>query len=188
MQTEIDPLQASERSRRTTQLVTIYGVIAGAIIIGINTLSYELGLAYAWLGFLVMFIAFGAIFFAMRQYRDEVLGGVIKFSTGLLFGLGITSVASVVYVAVWEVYLHATDFEFIEVYIATILETLRIQGATEAEIEAAMVETEALRRHYSNDWYRMAMTLTEIFPVGALVSLVSAVILKQQPARVVPSQ
>ena len=165
-------------------MVLIYGVIAGTVIIGVNTLSYEFGLAYAWLGFLVMLIAFSTIFFAMRQYRDEVLGGVIKVSTGFLFGLGIATVASVVYVSVWEIYLHATDFEFIEVYIATILETLRIQGASEAEIEAAMVETANLRRSYSNDWYRMGITLTEILPVGVLVSLVSAVILKQQPAEV----
>lgn len=186
LMSSVIPKNSSHQSHKTNvaKMVLIYGGIAGAVIIGVNTLSYEFGLAYAWLGFLVMLIAFSTIFFAMRQYRDEVLGGVIKVSTGFLFGLGIATVASVVYVSVWEIYLHATDFEFIEVYIATILETLRIQGASQAEIEAAILETEDLRRSYSNDWYRMGITLTEILPVGVLVSLVSAIILKQQPAEV----
>lgn len=173
-----------DHSKAPLRPILVYGLISGAVIIGINTLSYELGTGFAWLGFLVMFIAFSAIFFAMRQYRDDNLGGVIQVRNGFLFGLGITTVASIVYVAVWEVYLHVTDFEFIEVYIATILETQRIQGATDAEIAAALQETEELRRTYSNDLLRVGITFTEIFPVGALVSLISALILKQTPAKV----
>jgi hypothetical protein len=168
--------------------VLLYGVTVGSVIIGVNTLSYEFGLASAWLGFLVMFLAFSTVYFAMAQFRDEVLGGVLKISTGMLFGFGITGVASVVYVAVWEIYLHATDFEFIESYIASILESLQAQGASAAELEAARKDTATLRENYANNWYRLTLTATEIFPVGALVSLVSALILKRQPPEVVARQ
>lgn len=168
--------------------VLLYGVAVGAVIIGVNTLSYEFGLASAWLGFLVMFIAFSTVYFAMAQFRDEVLGGVLKISTGMLFGFAITGVASVVYVAVWEVYLHVTDFKFIETYIVSILDNLQTQGASAAEMEAARRDTEVLRENYANNWYRLTLTATEIFPVGTLVSLVSALILKRQPPEVVLTQ
>jgi len=105
------------------KLILVYGVISGLVIIVINTLSLELGIGQAWLGFLVMFIAFSSIFVAVKQYRDETLGGVIRFGTGFLVGLGITLVASLVYVLVWELYLAVTDYAFIDAYIASIIES-----------------------------------------------------------------
>ena len=74
------------------RLIVTYGIIAGFIIIVTNTISLEYGRGQAWLGFLVMFIAFSTIFVAVKQYRDETLGGVISFTTALLVGLGISAV------------------------------------------------------------------------------------------------
>ena len=115
------------------KLVLVYGVIAGLVIIVINTLSLELGFGHVWLGFLVMFIAFSSIFVAVKQYRDETLGGIIQFGTGFLVGLGITIVASVVYMLVWELYLVLTDYAFIDSYADSIVDSRLAAGASEAE-------------------------------------------------------
>lgn len=160
------------------KLVLVYGVISGLVIIVINTLSLELGLGQVWLGFLVMFIAFSLIFVAVKQYRDQTLGGVIRFSTGFLVGLGITMVASLVYVLVWELYLALTDYAFIDTYIASILESRQTAGASQAELAATIAETETIRQQYSNPLFRLPMTFVEIFPVGVLISLISAFILR----------
>lgn len=160
------------------KLVLVYGVISGLVIIVINTLSLELGLGQVWLGFLVMFIAFSLIFVAVKQYRDQTLGGVIRFSTGFLVGLGITMVASLVYVLVWELYLALTDYAFIDTYIASILESRQTASVSQAELAATIAETETIRQQYSNPLFRLPMTFVEIFPVGVLISLISAFILR----------
>jgi len=161
------------------KLILVYGAISGLVIIVINTLSLELGIAHVWLGFLVMFIAFSSIFFAVKQYRDDTLGGVIHFGTGFLVGLGITVIASLVYVLVWELYLAMTDYAFIDAYIASIIEGRQAAGASEAELAATIADTETIRQQYANPLLRLPMTFVEVFPVGVLISLISAVILRE---------
>ena len=162
------------------KLVLIYGAIAGLVIIVINTLSYELGIAHVWLGFLVMFIAFSSIFVAMKQYREETLGGVIRFSTGFVVGLGITIVASVVYMLVWELYLVLTDYAFIDSYANSIVDNRLVAGASEAEMATTIAEADSFRQQYANPLFRLPMTFVEIFPVGLLISLICAAILRDR--------
>ena len=161
------------------KLILVYGAISGLVIIVINTLSIELGIAHVWLGFLVMFIAFSSIFVAVKQYRDDTLGGVIRFGTGFLVGLGITVIASLVYVLVWELYLAMTDYAFIDAYIASIIEGRQAAGVSEAELAATIADTETLRQQYSNPLFRLPMTFVEVIPVGVLISLISAFILRE---------
>ena len=96
------------------RLIMSYGAIAGFVIIVTNTINLEFGRGQAWLGFLVMCIAFSSVYMAVKQYRDRTLGGIISFTTALLMGLGISAIAAVVYVAVWELYLALTDYGFME--------------------------------------------------------------------------
>jgi uncharacterized membrane protein len=161
------------------KLILVYGAISGLVIIVINTLSIELGIAHVWLGFLVMFIAFSSIFVAVKQYRDDTLGGVIRFGTGFLVGLGITVIASLVYVLVWELYLAMTDYAFIDTYIASIIEGRQATGASEAELAATIADTETIRQQYANPLFRLPMTFVEVFPIGVLISLISAFILRE---------
>jgi hypothetical protein len=52
--------------------------------------------------------------------------------------------------------------------------------------EKAAAEIEALRRNYANPLFRLPMTFVEIFPVGLLIALVSAGLLRNPrflPAR-----
>jgi len=160
------------------RIALVYGGIAGLVIIVVNTLSFELGIGHAWLGFLVMFIAFSLIFVAIKQYRDETLGGVMRFGTGFRIGLGISLVAGLVYVLVWELYLVMTDYAFIDVYIESLVESRRAGGATPAEIATTIAETDTLRQQYANPLFRLPMTFVEIFPVGVLISLVAALVLR----------
>lgn len=160
------------------KLILVYGVIAGLVIIGTAMLSLKLGIASTWLGFLVMFIAFSTIFVAVKQYRDGALGGVIRFGTGFALGLGITIVASLIYVFVWELYLMSTDYTFIDTYIASIIEGKKAAGASPEDLAALAAEMEPMREMYANPLLRLPMTFVEIFPVGLLISLIAAFVLK----------
>jgi Protein of unknown function (DUF4199) len=154
--------------------VITYGVIAGLVVITINTLSMELGHGHVWLGFLVMFIAFSTIFVAVNQYREQTLGGVISFGTALLIGLGISGTASVVYVVVWEAYLALTDYGFVEAYVNSMMEAKRAAGASTAELAEALADAERVRAQYADPLFRVPVTFLEIFPVGLLISFITA--------------
>ncbi len=160
------------------KIIFTYGVIAGLVIICSGIASIVLGVATVWLGYLVMIVAFGAIFVAIRQYRDQALGGVIKFSTAALLGLGIAAIASVVYVVVWEIYIHATDFSFIDQYATSHLEEKKAAGVSGPELDALVQESEQMKTSYRNPLVRVPMTLLEVFPVGLLIALLSAAMLR----------
>jgi len=160
------------------KLILVYGVIAGLVIIGIAILSLKLGIASMWLGYLVMFIAFSSIFVAVKQYRDDKLGGVIRFGTGFGLGLGITIVASLIYISVWELYLLSTDYTFIDTYIALIMEGKTTAGASVEELAETAKAMQSLREIYADPFLRLPMTFVEIFPAGLLISLIAAFVLK----------
>lgn len=158
--------------------ITAYGLSAGLLIVTINTIALEAGFGAAWLGFLVMFIAFASIYVAIRNYRDNTLGGVITFGKALGMGLGIAALAGVVYVCVWEVYLWLTDYQFIQNFTEAMLESRRAAGANASEMALATEEVDQLRALYDNPFTRLPMTFLEIFPVGMIVALVSAGLLR----------
>ncbi len=160
------------------RLILAYGTIVGFVIIVTMTIGIELGHSQEWLGYLIMFIAFSMIFVATKRYRDETLGGVIGFGPALLVGLGISSVAGVVYVAIWELYLAVNDYSFIETYASSIVEARKAAGAGEAELAELVSEVEQFRAQYSNPLFRLPMTFLEVFPPGLLVSLGSAAVLR----------
>jgi len=160
------------------KIIFTYGVIAGLVIICSAIASLILGVASLWLGYLVMIVAFSSIFLAVKQYRDQALGGVIKFSTAALLGLGIAAIASVVYVVVWEIYLYAGDYAFINDYANSMLEARKADGISGAEWDAVVKETEQMKSQYLNPLVRLPMTLLEVFPVGLLIALLSAAMLR----------
>ena len=125
-----------------------------------------------------MLVSLSSILVGVKQYRDRQLGGVIGFGTALLMGLGIAVTASVAYVLVWEVYLAVTHYAFIDHYTASILAAKRAAGITGAEYQKAAAEMERLRRQYANPLFRLPMTFIEIFPVGVLIALVTAVLVR----------
>jgi hypothetical protein len=165
--------------------ILVYGAIAGLVIITCMIIGIVLaggghggGLSSMLVGYLIMLVAFSAIFIAIKRHRDRQLGGVIKFPTALALGLGITLVASLVYVAVWEVYLYSTDYAFIGDYAAAIIAKQGASGASAAQLAATLAEMDRLKAQYANPLFRLPMTFVEVFPVGLLVTLVSAALLR----------
>ena len=108
----------------------------------------------------------------------------LERDVNLLRALGIAVVASVAYVITWEVYLAATDYAFIREYTQSILAERAnelIGAALQAEIDK-MAELEA---QYANPLYRLPITFLEILPVGLVVALVSAAVLRN--SKVLPA-
>lgn len=171
-----------------------YGAISGLIVTAVITagIFYADGIggghATTSLGFgyLVMIIALSTIFLAIRDHRNKKLGGVIKFLPAFGLGVLVAAIAGVVYVAAWETFLQITHYPFMENYIAAMVEAKRTAGVSGAELDAFVAEMEKAKADYANPLYRLPVTFLEIFPVGLLIALISAALLRNpkiMPAR-----
>lgn len=137
-------------------------------------------------GYSIMVVALSLIFIAVKRYRDRELGGIIKFLPAFLVGLGVSAVAAVVYVVGWEITLRLTNFGFVESYATGMVDAVRNKGGSQAEIEKAIVDMANFRQMYANPLMRLPITFIEIFPVGVVISLISAALLRNHrflPAR-----
>lgn len=157
------------------------GVIVAIPTFGIFTLLRDhapggvLGMA---IGYTIMLVAFSMVFVGVKRYRDEDLGGVVRFWPALLLGLGISLVASVFYVLAWEAALAVTGIDFAGAYGRSVVEAAHAEGRSPAEIARLGAEMAQFRVQYADPLFRLPMTFTEILPVGVLVSLVSAGLLR----------
>jgi hypothetical protein len=166
-----------------SRAILIFGALAGLLVavpMFLMIANSDPGSAASsqFAGYLIMVLALSLIFFGVKRLRDRELGGVIRFMPALLTGLGISAVAGVVYVIGWEITLAATDFAFIDSYSAAAIESARARGASAAEIEALIVKMGEFRSQYENPLFRLPITFIEIFPVGVLISLISAALLR----------
>lgn len=166
------------------KIILVYGAIAGGIVIFIIIASLlwagteSLHTTSPLLGYVIMIAAFSLVFFGIKTYRDEHLGGAIRFGNALVVGLGITAVASLVYVLGWELYLFFTESNFMELYIEAELEQMKTGGASLEALAEARENFNYYREIYRNPFLRMGITLTEIFPVGLVITFISAGLLK----------
>ena len=163
--------------------ILTFGLLSGMTIAVSMTLG---GLAASgdgfmvpeWVGYLLMLVAMSFIFVGVKRYRDTEMGGAITFGPAFKLGLGIAFIASLIYVVSWELYLSQTGYSFANDYIEATLASLEAKGAGAAELAAKRTELEASMENYSNPLFRLPITFSEIFPVGLIVSLVTALILK----------
>ena len=167
----------------------VYGSISGLIVILGILGGLAIGTHHAsslLFGYAVMILALSAIFLGVRRYRDTEKGGVIKFLPALLLGLAIAVVAGVMYCAVWEVYLAITGYHFMDQYVAAQIAGLKAHGVTGAALAKQIAELDEMKVNYANPLFRVPMTFVEIFPVGVIIALISAAVLRNP--RVLPAR
>jgi magnesium-transporting ATPase (P-type) len=170
------------------KIVITYGLISGAIITSLFLISM-----YLWskgiinfdngeyFGYGSMLVALSMVFFGIKSFRDNQNGKKIGFWKGVLVGFLITLLASFVYASSWEVYMQVSPSnKFVEEYSAHYVEQLKQKGTPQAEIDKTMAEMASMMEMYKNPFIRFGMTLMEILPVGIIVTLLSAAILRKK--------
>jgi hypothetical protein len=172
------------------KIVLTFGLIAGVIVgcleLIVMSLSHSGAISFdkgEIFGYGSMVIALSMIFFGTKSYRDNHQSGAIKFSKGLQVGILITLIASLMYAASWEVYLLTTSGgqdAFMKMYTEHYIEKMKNEGATEAEIEQKTKQLTDMAEMYRNPVIRFGMTLMEILPVGVIITLISAAILRRK--------
>jgi hypothetical protein len=167
---------------------SVAGLIVGAELFGVAVSGNDHGDS-VWglvIGYLTMLIALSAVFVAIKRRRDIDQGGVIKFWPAFALGLGISALAGVFYVLAWEAALAVTHMDFAGGYAKAMIARETAKGVSGPALAKFVAEMEAFKAHYANPLYRLPMGFSEIFPVGVLVSLISAGLLRNSrflPAR-----
>ncbi len=171
------------------RIVVIFGLISGAIssammlltlpFINNGTVNNQNGEV---IGYTAIFLSFLLVFFGIRSYRESDGRGSITFGRAFAVGILITLISCVFYVASWEIIYFKFMPDFAEKYAARTIETMRQKGASDAAIAETQKKMLAMKAMYDNPVMNAAVTFLEPFPVGLIVTLVSAAILRKRTA------
>ncbi len=162
----------------------IAGLIVSALMLAAMTKVYD-PKSYTGsmiLGFASMLLAFSFIFVAIKNYRDKEAGGVVNFGKAFKIGAMIALIASTMYVGVWMIYYYNFAPNFWEQECTAAIARMKAEGATQAAMNAKIAEMKYYTEFYKNPLANAAMTYCEILPLGLLVSVVAALILKRKTA------
>ena len=165
--------------------VWTFGLIAGGIlsVMMLAVLPFQDSIGFdkgEFIGYATMVLAFLLIFFGIRSYRDNVGGGMVSFGRAFAVGALITAVAGVCYVATWELIYFKLSPDFSKKYAAYAIEKAKEKGASQAAIDKEVAEMQKFEEMYQNPLYNAAVTFVEPLPVGLVIALVSAGILRRK--------
>ncbi len=169
----------------------LFGLIAGAIIstfmatfmaiVGCGSGDMDGGTGSMIIGFAAMAVAFSFVFIGIKNYRDKQNGGTITFGKAVLLGFMISLIASTLYVLTWAVEYNFFLPDFMDKYSAMQIKQLKNSGITGTELESAVIKINKDAYQYKHNPLFFAMyTYMEILPVGIIVTLISAFILKKK--------
>ncbi len=167
--------------------ILVFGLISGAISSSmmIATLPFSDQLGHGSgalvLGYTTIVLSFLLVYFGIRSYRDNVGAGQITFGRAFAVGISITLISCIFYVVTWEIVYFNFMHDFMDKYGAHMVEKLQASGASAAAVQAKIEEMKKMKQMYENPLINAAMTFIEPFPVGLLITLISAAVLRKKP-------
>jgi hypothetical protein len=162
--------------------VLTYGLISGviaAVLMLVQVPFMDGSSRSLMVGYAGILLAALLIFFGVRSYRENVGNGKISFGRGFAVGILIALISSACYVAAWEVVYYSSPGIADHIFDQQVVE-LKATGAPQEEIDEAAREMESFKKLYSNPFFNVAFTFLEPFPVGLLMTLIAAVILRRK--------
>jgi hypothetical protein len=167
------------------KIVLTFGLIAGAIIsVLMDTsllLASRIGPSHSMvIGYTIMVASFLLIYFGIRSYRDNNLAGRISFGRAFACGILITLVTTCCYVATWEVLYFNFIPHFMDSYFAAQIHKVQSSGLDPATAAAQVAAIQHSQQLYQNPFVNMAYTFIEPLPVGLIITLVSAALLRRK--------
>ena len=169
--------------------VLTFGLIAGLVISvlmdGSLLLADKIGSGHnsMLLGYTMMVASFLLVYFGIRSYRDNNLAGQISFGRAFACGILITLITTVFYVASWEIIYFNFIPHFMDSYWAAQIAKVQARGFDAATTAAKVAEIRQSQQAYQNPLINMAYTFMEPLPVGLIITLISAVVLRRKGSR-----
>lgn len=168
------------------KIILTYGLIAGAIVAAfmvygtykMNQADFEPSMI---LGYTGMLIAYVFVFLGIKNFRDNHNEGIITFGKAFKIGMLISLIAATIYVGVWLVEYYCFFPDFMDKYATVMEKNWQKEGLSVLEIKAKTEEMNMYKELYKNPIWVILITYSEILlPIGVLVPIISALILKRQ--------
>jgi hypothetical protein len=165
--------------------IITFGLISGVIsslmmaatVPFAGKISFDKGLIVGYTGIVLSFLL---VFFGIRSYRDNYGNGQITFSKAFAVGICITLISCVCYVVTWEIIYFNFLPDFMDKYGAHMVERAKASGASDAAILAKVEQAKRYKEMYDNPVTNAAMTFIEPFPVGLVITVISAAVLRRK--------
>lgn len=154
---------------------------------GVNTFFADrIGFDRAILaGYTVMLVGFLLVFFGIKSYRDNVGNGEISFGRAFTVGILITLISCAFYVVSWEILYYTFLHDFPEKYGNYLMEKARASGATPEQMAQQLEEVKQMKALLDNPVLAPALIfISEPLPVGLVMTLISAAILRKRRKQV----
>jgi len=136
-------------------------------------------------GYTTMLVAFLLVFFGIKSYRDNVGDGQISFGRAFTVGILITLITCFFYVVSWEILYYTFLHDFPEKYGNYLMEKARASGATPEQLAQQLEEVKQMKTLLDNPLVAPAVIfISEPFPVGLVMTLISAAILRKRRKQV----
>lgn len=165
------------------KVIWIYGLIIGAAL-SINTIMMMNVMvnnrdfkSNDVLGYGVLIAMFSIIFFGIRKYKTSYGSGFISFGKAFKIGVLIAFIGSSMYVLFGLGYYYLFVPEFLDAYIEIVLKNC----TSPEELATKTVEMANFKEMYKNPLFAIFVSYMEVLPLGIIVTLISALILKKSP-------
>jgi hypothetical protein len=164
--------------------VLTFGLISGAVsslmMLGTVPFMHRIGFDHGLVvGYTAIVLSFLLVSFGIRSYREQS-GGAITFTRGFTVGILITLISCAFYVATWQVIYFKLQPDFMDKWETYAVEKVRAQGGTPEAIEATRRQMRTFKELEDNPLTNAAYTFIEPFPVGLLVTVISAAALRRR--------
>lgn len=170
------------------KIVLVYGTIAGIILGAMlfvtaplfdsGVLNHNNGM---FVGYATMVVSLSLVFFGVKSYRDNQQNGKITFGRAFRVGIFITLLASVLYALSWEVAYHTVSKGFTNDISKHYEEEIRKNAKNETELQEELESNRKMMDMYDNNpIVRFGFTLIEVLPVGIVITLLSAALLRKK--------
>ena len=166
--------------------ILTFGLISGALssLMMVATVPFMGKIGFdkgEYFGYTAIVLSFLLVFFGIRSYRDNVGNGQITFTKAFAVGISITLISCIFYVVTWEVLYFNFLHDFMDKYAAYMVEKLKASGASPAAVQAQLQQLKKYKELYENPLFNAAITFIEPFPIGLVITLISAAVLRRKP-------
>jgi hypothetical protein len=180
-----DSILTNTQELHMKKTVLTFGLISGFMISTLTgcslLLAGTLGSGHSMaIGYTIMVASFLLIYFGIRSYRDNNLGGQISFGHAFACGILIALISTVCYVLMWEVLYFNFMPHFMDSYFAAQIHKVQSAGLDTATTAAQVAAIQHSQQLYQNPLVNMAYTFIEPLPVGLLITLISAALLRRR--------
>ena len=156
------------------------GLIVAALTLLVTTVGdptqptlFPLAIKYVTIAVVLFLCLFG-----IKRVRDRMPDRTISLPQGIVVGFGIVTLASLIYCISWEVYYFSTDYQFAREVSQNLIQRAQLGGATAVEIAELMERNGKIVEAFANPLLRISMAFLQMFVIGAVVSIIGAMLMR----------